>query len=125
MEVFLIEDDEIYSEFISKSLTQKNLKVKSFYSAEECLAVIADHIPEVIIIDYNLPGINGIEFYQKIKPNVNEDDTQIILLSSIDDGNLVLEFIQRGIRDYVIKDEHVIDSLISIIEGDDDYYFNV
>jgi PleD family two-component response regulator len=47
----------------------------------------------------------------------------VILLSSLDDGNMVLSFIQRGVRDYVIKDENVIDSLMSILSGsEDDYY---
>ena len=123
MDVFLIEDDEIYSEFIRKSLT--DYKVKPFYTAEDCLKELeASNIPEVIIIDYKLPGMNGIEFFQKVQPTVDEDSTKMIFLSAIDDGNLVLDFIQKGIRDYVIKDEQVINSLISIIEGnDDDYYF--
>ena len=122
MEVYLLEDDEIYSEFIRKSLS--DYKVKPFYSAEECLVEVEQHMPDVIIIDYKLPGMNGIEFFQRIKPMVDEDKTKLIVLSSIDDGNLVLDFIQKGIRDYVVKDEQVVNSLVAIIEGnDEDYYF--
>ena len=125
MDVYLIEDDEIYSEFIRKSLAQNDFKVKPFYNAEDCLKIIdTSPKPDVIIIDYKLPGMNGIDLFQEIQPKFNEDETKIIFLSAIDDGNLVLDFIQKGIRDYVIKDEQVINSLISIIEGnDDDYYF--
>ena len=123
MDVFLIEDDEIYSEFIRKSLT--DYKVKPFYTAEECLKELeTGNTPGAIIIDYKLPGMNGIEFFQKVRPTIDEDSTKMIFLSAIDDGNLVLDFIQKGIRDYVIKDEQVINSLVAIIEGnDDDYYF--
>ena len=123
MDVFLIEDDEIYSEFIRKSLT--DYKVKPFYTAEDCLKELdTANAPQVIIIDYKLPGMNGIEFFQKVRPDIDEDSTKMIFLSAIDDGNLVLDFIQKGIRDYVIKDEQVISSLVAIIEGnDDDYYF--
>jgi hypothetical protein len=47
------------------------------------------------------------------------------MLSAIDDGNMVLSFIQKGVRDYVIKDENVIESLVAVLEGkDDDYLFN-
>ncbi|MDH5382110.1 MAG: response regulator [Cyclobacteriaceae bacterium] len=124
MELYLVEDDEVYSEFISKSLSHKAYSVKPFYSAEDCLGAMQSLQPDAILIDYKLPGMNGIEFYEKIKNEIDEDKIKIILLSSIDDGNLVLDFIQKGIRDYVVKDEHVIDSLISIIEGkEDDYYF--
>ena len=123
MEVYLLEDDEIYSEFIRKALTQNDYKVKPFYTAEDCLVEVENKMPEVIIIDYKLPGMNGIEFFQRIQPMVNEDETKLILLSSLDDGNLVLDFIQKGIRDYVVKDEQVVSSLIGIIEGEEDDYY--
>ena len=125
MDIYLVEDDEIYAEFISRSLDKKGFKVKTFYNAEDALiAINTQPVPAGILIDYKLPGMNGIEFFEKIRANVNEDQTKIIILSSIDDGNLVLDFIQKGIRDYVVKDEHVIDSLVSIMEGnEDDYYF--
>ena len=126
MDVYLIEDDEIYSEFIRKSLSQSDYNVKPFYNAEDCLKELEgnSHNPDVIIIDYKLPGMNGIEFFQKIQPTIDDTKTKMIVLSSIDDGNLVLDFIQKGIRDYVIKDEQVVNSLTSIMEGnDEDYYF--
>ena len=47
------------------------------------------------------------------------------MLSAIEDGNMVLSFIQKGVRDYVIKDENVPQSLVAVLEGkDDDYLFN-
>lgn len=78
-----------------------------------------------MIIDYRLPGMNGIELFEKIKDRVT-DNQKVILLSALDDGNMVLSFIKKGVRDYVIKDDSVIDSLKSIIEGQDEdfYLFN-
>ena len=68
--------------------------------------------------------MTGIELYESIKDKIN-DAHKVIMLSAIDDGNMVLSFIQKGVRDYVIKDENVIESLVSILEGkDDDYLFN-
>jgi DNA-binding NarL/FixJ family response regulator len=63
--------------------------------------------------------MHGIDLYEKIKPKLHPDQ-KCIIMSSIDDGNLVLSFIQRGVRDYVVKDENVIDSLIAIVEGKED-----
>lgn len=44
-------------------------------------------------------------------------------MSAIDDGNMVLSFIKRGVRDYVIKDNTIIDSLMAILEGKEDEYY--
>jgi len=121
--IYVIEDDPIYSEFISKSLSKNpDYKVATFLSAEDALTAIEKEFPEALIIDYKLPSMSGIELYTKIKDKVN-DDHKIIMMSAIDDGNLVLSFIKQGVRDYVIKDESVIDSLEAILEGkEEDYY---
>jgi DNA-binding NarL/FixJ family response regulator len=122
MTVFLIEDDEIYAEFIKNSLSQNAAyKVSVFTSSEDAVKAMAT-VPDVMIVDYKLPGMTGIDFYESIKSKLN-DDNKVIMLSAIDDGSMVLSFIQRGVRDYVIKDESVIDSLVAILEGkEEDYY---
>jgi len=123
MKIYLIEDDPIYAEFIVKALeSDPSHEIKTFLTGEDCLKALNNSLPDVMIVDYKLPGISGIDLYEKIKPRIT-DKNKIILLSSLDDGNMVLSFIQRGVRDYVIKDENVIDSLMAILSGrEDDYY---
>jgi DNA-binding response OmpR family regulator len=125
MQIFLIEDDAIYSQFIQKALGQNpGYKIQAFGTAEDGYAAINGKLPEAMIIDYKLPGMSGIELFEKIKDNV-KDENKIIMLSALDDGNMVLSFIQKGVRDYVIKDENVIESLKAILDGEgDDYLFN-
>lgn len=127
MEIFLIEDDEIYAEFVRKALLSQNSSwnIRHFGSAEDAEKAINGKLPDVLIIDYKLPGITGIDLYDKIKSRVKENN-KVIMLSALDDGQMVLGFIQKGVRDYVIKDENVVDSLRAILDGreDDLYLFN-
>ena len=122
LKVFLVEDDEQYAEFIKKSLRTK-YQIYSFVTAEECLVALKSIKPDVLILDYNLPGMTGIELYQQSKPFLSAE-TKVIMMSAIDDGNLVLDFISKGVRDYVVKDEKVIQTLKSVIEGEDDIFFD-
>jgi two-component system phosphate regulon response regulator PhoB len=123
MTIYLVEDDTIYAEFITKSLSKNPAySFKTFESAEEGLKAIEGLLPEILIIDYKLPGMSGIDLYEKIKGRLTEKN-KVVMLSSLDDGNLVLNFIQRGVRDYVIKDENVIESLEAVLnDNEDDYY---
>lgn len=125
MNIYLIEDDLIYAEFIKKSLGQKpDYKITHFDSAEKALTTLKSGIPDALIVDYKLPGMTGIELFEEIKGEI-KDSHKVIMLSALDDGNMVLSFIQKGVRDYVIKDESVIESLTAVLEGnDDDYLFN-
>lgn len=122
LKVFLVEDDEEYAEFIKKSL-RKKYQIYSFITAEECLVTLKSISPDVLILDYQLPGMTGIELYEQVK-NQLSSKVKVIMMSAIDDGNLVLDFIKKGVRDYVVKDEKVIKTLTSIIEGEDDIYFD-
>ena len=122
LKVFLVEDDEQYAEFIKKSLRTK-YQIYSFVTAEECLVALKSIKPDVLILDYNLPGMTGMELYEQSKPLILAE-TKVIMMSAIDDGNLVLDFISKGVRDYVVKDEKVIQTLKSVIEGEDDIFFD-
>ena len=123
MRIFLIEDDEIYAEFVKKALGHNSeYQINTFTTAEDALKAVNGSLPDVLIIDYKLPGMSGIDLYEKIKDQVGENN-KVIMLSALDDGNMVLSFIQKGVRDYVIKDENVIESLEAILGGkEDDYY---
>ena len=125
MNIFLIEDDTIYAEFIKKALASNSgYKINSFTTAEDALGAVNGKLPDVMIIDYKLPGMSGIDLYEKIRSRIT-DEQKVIMLSALDDGNMVLSFIQKGVRDYVIKDENVIESLKAILEGkDEDYLFS-
>jgi DNA-binding response OmpR family regulator len=124
MEIYLIEDDEIYAEFIRKALLSQNAswKISHFPTAEAAEKAINGKLPEVLIIDYKLPGMSGIDLYDRIKVKVKENN-KVIMLSALDDGQMVLGFIQKGVRDYVIKDENVVESLRAILEGNEDDYY--
>jgi DNA-binding NarL/FixJ family response regulator len=123
MNIFFLEDDLIYADFIIKALKMdSDNQIRHFATGEEFLKASEGKLPDVMIIDYGLPGITGIEVFELVKPRLTRD-VKVILLSSLDDGNMVLNFIQRGVRDYVIKDENVIDSLLSILSGNEEDYY--
>lgn len=121
MDIVLIEDDEIYADYIKKFLGQNPEYVISWFRSAEDYDKAGRSLADVYIVDFRLPGISGIDFFEKMKPRL-KNETKLVIMSAIDDGAMVLDFIKRGVRDYVIKDEHVIESLRTILQGDEDYY---
>ncbi len=123
MKVLIIEDDEIYAAFLAQSLNQvagRNIQV--FHRAEDALAAFDELGPDMVICDFRLPGLSGIEFFDQVHTRLPKSG-KFIMISALDDGLQVLNFIQRGLRDYVIKDNHVIDALNAILTNKDEELF--
>lgn len=120
--VFLVEDDADYAEFIKAKLRRK-YSIHSFTNAEDCFTALKSITPDVLVLDYYLPGMSGIELYEKVKNQLPEE-VKIVVLSSMDDGKLVLDFIKKGIRDYIVKDDNVIEALEAIIDDEEDKYLD-
>ena len=77
----------------------------------------------LLIIDYFLPGMNGIELYCRIKESF--ESMKLIMISSNTDPNLVVDMVKKGIRNYVIKDVNVFESLVALIEENDDLFIDL
>jgi DNA-binding NarL/FixJ family response regulator len=125
MTIYLIEDDDLYAEFLKRMIGQNPAySISVFGSAEDCEAKLrTGNFPDAFICDYKLPGKTGIDLYEEVKEELKKS-RKFIMISSLEDGSLVLSFIKKGLRDYVIKDDTVIDSLLAILEGKEDEYYH-
>ena len=116
--LFIVDDDPFINTLVVKRFTLKGYKVEAFESGEECLEAL-DRNPRLIILDYLFTEKdrifrNGMEVFDKIreiKPHI-----PVIMLSGQEKGEIVLELARKGINDYIIKDNNLIDNLDIAIE---------
>jgi CheY-like chemotaxis protein len=92
-----------------------NMETIPFDDGAQALEACRKQFPDVLIIDYQLPGMTGIDLFDALKADLPES-TIVIMASAIDDGTMVLKFIQKGIRNYVMKDSNLVKSIEEIIE---------
>jgi two-component system, NarL family, nitrate/nitrite response regulator NarL len=114
--IYVVEDDPLTSSLICTMLGKNpKMEVIPFDEGTQALEACRKQIPDVLIIDYQLPGMTGIDLFDTLKADLPES-TVVIMASAIDDGTLVLKFIQKGIRNYVMKDSNLVKSIQDIIE---------
>ena len=120
----LVEDDEIFVESLKFSFSQQ-YDIMSFGNAESYLDYLKtqNEAPDVMVLDYTLPGMSGFDLFKQLKNKFTK--THFIMLSANDDGSLLLGMIRKGLRDYVIKDEHFVEGLNMVLEGDIDAYLEL
>jgi len=93
--VILIEDDDLLRLSIGRFLALYDLDVKIYASGEEALRAICDDTCDIIITDFNLPGMNGLELV-KIMRNRNIT-TPVILVSAIQGSDFETTALTLGI----------------------------
>lgn len=107
--IFVVEDDPILGNLIRKTLEKiENAEVSHFTTPEECLNNLHQN-PDIVTIDYMLPGMNGIELLEKIK-NYN-DMIQCIMVSGQDKLDVVIDTYKKGAADYIMKNDNALVNL--------------
>jgi DNA-binding response OmpR family regulator len=88
---------------VKLSLDQSKYTVSGAYSAREALRIVEQSIPDVILVDIMMPGVNGYELCQALRENVRTKHTPIIILSAKGQMNDKLHAIDVGADDYITK----------------------
>ena len=107
--VFLVEDSDMYALMLEHKLGKnKNVVFKKFNSGEECLRNL--HLkPGMVILDYNLQGMDGLETLKMIK-KINFD-LPVVILSAQQDLKVAISMFGEGAFDYITKDA---DTLVEV-----------
>ncbi|WP_148871012.1 response regulator [Tenacibaculum adriaticum] len=107
MQILLIEDDEIEIMKFHRTISKLKLKhqVIEARNGEEALQILSkkDRLPHIILLDLNMPKINGIEFLNILKKDSVLKYIPTIVLSTSNNYKDMLECYKIGIAGYVVK----------------------
>ncbi len=103
--IFIVEDDPVVVSLIKQAINKnQEHDIMHFTTAEECLNSL--HLqPDIVSIDYNLPGMNGLELMEKIK-NI-DSGIFCIIVSGQEDLEVVVNAYKKGAQDYIIKNDNL------------------
>jgi diguanylate cyclase (GGDEF)-like protein len=102
IKILLVEDDEFDRMSVMRALKRsgKEVKITHVYDATSGLSALLKGTYDCIILDYQLPDINGIEFLDLL-----EKEVPVIMLTDMDDENLSINSVKHGAQDYLVKEE--------------------
>jgi len=111
--IFVVDDDPFINTLVVKRFTSDAYRLEAFSYGEDCIKALGKN-PDLIILDYFFVSndrkvMNGMEVFNKIKEV--KPALPVIMLSGQDKGEIVLELARKGIDDYIIKDNNLIDNL--------------
>ncbi|MEP5152485.1 phosphate regulon transcriptional regulator PhoB [Planktotalea sp.] len=99
----LIEDEPAQREVLSYNLESESYRVLQAGSGDEGLLIAREEIPDLIVLDWMLPGVSGIEVCRQIKSRNETKDIPVIMLSARSEEVDKVRGLETGADDYVVK----------------------
>lgn len=98
-----MDDDEFQHKIISKMLVDENYKLVFATAGDEALRVMRKTRPDLILMDFMMPGMHGLEVLRQIKTVLRLANIPIIMMTGKGEKNIVAESLKAGAVDFMVK----------------------
>ena len=114
--ILVIDDDPAFRDIIKAGLETAHYEVSLAASGEVGLQKISKSIPDAILLDIKMPGMNGLEFLTEINKKFGEGKIPIIITSNLSSMDTISDGIALGIRGYILKSNESIQGILESVE---------
>ena len=101
--ILIIEDEPDINELLYINLKKNNYIVSKCFDGENGLKNAKENLPELILLDLMLPGINGLEVCKLIKRGKKTSFIKVIMLTAISQEDDIVKGLEVGADDYITK----------------------
>lgn len=101
--VLVVEDEEALAQLLKYNLEREHYRVSLAQDGEEALIVAEENPPDLIILDWMLPKIPGIEVCRRLRSRNDARNTPIVMLTARGDESERVRGLDTGADDYLIK----------------------
>lgn len=101
--IVIVDDEIAICEMLSLALRAAGYEVSSVHHGKDVLSTLADRQPDLLLLDWMLPGISGIELARLIKQNPAFSELSIIMLTARTEEDSKVTGLESGVDDYVTK----------------------
>jgi len=101
--ILVVEDEEDIQELINYNLTKENYQVQCVESGELGLKEARRIMPDLLVLDLMLPGMNGLEVCRQLKNDTNTNQIPIIMVTAKGEESDIVIGLELGADDYVTK----------------------
>jgi two-component system, OmpR family, response regulator MprA len=99
--VLIVDDDPKLLKMLQRTLVYENLNVFTATNGLEALPLVQTHQPDLIIVDWMMPKMDGLSFIQRLRDEENK--TMVLMLTARDAIENRVEGLESGADDYLVK----------------------
>lgn len=104
--IFVVDDELVNCELVSAQLKTQGYRVELFESGLAALTRIHEKLPDLILLDFMMPGMNGLEVCQVIRKQYDSYELPVMMLTARLQISDIVNALSVGANDYLIKPYH-------------------
>lgn len=104
--ILIVDDSPVYRKLVEKSLAEESCTLLFARDGRQAIELFAKHLPAVVITDWTMPDISGIELCEHIRRNMRQLYAYLILVSANTDKEEIIHGLAAGADDYLTKPFH-------------------
>ncbi len=112
--VLVVEDELAQREVLAYNLEADGFKVVKAENGEEAMLVVAEDMPDIIVLDWMMPNLSGIEVCRRLKTKVETRNIPVIMLSARSEEVDKVRGLETGADDYVVKPYSVVELMARV-----------
>ena len=101
--ILVVDDSQENVRLLSHVLKEEGYKIREANTGKEALQIVEKNLPDIILLDVMMPGMNGFEVCKKLKQGEATQDIPIIFLSAVTDTDSKVTGFEVGGVDYITK----------------------
>src|SRR5579863_6514042 len=117
MRVLIVDDDEIARDLLSEALSGTGYEVTAACNGIEALEALRTGVYRIVISDWEMPEMNGLELCRRIRERHFSSYVYIILVTSRDGSDNVVEGLNAGADDFISKPFHPAELCVRVRAG--------
>lgn len=112
--VLVVEDEPAQRDVLTYNLEAEGFEVVTAGDGEEALLLVAEVVPDIIVLDWMLPGISGIEICRRLKTKADTAGIPVLMLSARSEEVDRVRGLETGADDYVVKPYSVMELMARV-----------
>ena len=112
--VLVVEDEPAQREVLAYNLEAEGFRVTRAGTGDEALLLVDEDMPDIMVLDWMLPGVSGIEICRRLKTRNETRDLPIIMLSARSEEVDRVRGLETGADDYVIKPYSIVELMARV-----------
>jgi DNA-binding response OmpR family regulator len=115
--ILIVDDDAMVSHPLTIGLKEAGYEVAQLATGEAALSFATAQHPAVIMLDYSLPDINGIEVLRQLRNDMWGKTVPVIFATNTYEVDVMNTVMELGVRDYVLKADMNLDEIVKLVGG--------